>query len=57
MTRKFTPTPLKRLSPVLSDIEIAQAATLKPITQIGEELGLLPDELELYGPYKAKIKL
>lgn len=57
MTRKFTPTPLKRLSPVPSDIEIAQAATLKPITQIGEELGLLPDELELYGPYKAKIKL
>lgn len=53
----FTPTPLKRVNPVPSDIEIAQAATLKPITQIAEELGLLPDELELYGPYKAKVKL
>ena len=53
----FTPTQLKRVNPVPSDIEIAQAATLKPITQIAEELGLLPDELELYGPYKAKVKL
>ena len=57
MSRKFTPTPLKRTLPVPSDIDIAQAATLKPINQLGEELGLLPDELELYGPYKAKIKL
>jgi formyltetrahydrofolate synthetase len=57
MPRAFTPTPLKRILPVPSDIDIAQAATLKPITQLGEELGLLPDELELYGPYKAKIKL
>jgi methylenetetrahydrofolate dehydrogenase (NADP+)/methenyltetrahydrofolate cyclohydrolase/formyltetrahydrofolate synthetase len=57
MTRKFTPTPLKRTLPVPSDIEIAQAAALKPITQLGEELGLLQDELELYGPFKAKIKL
>lgn len=53
----FTPTALNRVTPVPSDIEIAQAATLKPITQIAEELGLLPDELELYGPYKAKVKL
>ncbi len=57
MSRKFTPTPLKRTLPVPSDIEIAQAAALKPITQLGEELGLFQDELELYGPYKAKIKL
>ncbi len=57
MARKFTPTPLTLLNPVPSDIEIAQAATLKPIMQIAEELGILPDELELYGPYKAKIKL
>lgn len=56
-TRKFIPTPLKPLSPVPSDIEIAQSAILKPITQVAEELGLLPDELELYGNYKAKIKL
>jgi methylenetetrahydrofolate dehydrogenase (NADP+)/methenyltetrahydrofolate cyclohydrolase/formyltetrahydrofolate synthetase len=57
MPRAFTPTPLNLVKPVPSDIEIAQASALKPITQIGDELDLLPDELELYGPYKAKIKL
>ncbi|GAB4548766.1 MAG: formate--tetrahydrofolate ligase [Anaerolineales bacterium] len=57
MPRKFTPTPLKLVQPVPSDIEIAQAGTLKPITQIAEELSIHEDELELYGPYKAKIKL
>lgn len=55
--RPFSPTPLRKVTPVPSDIDIAQAADLKPITQVAEELGLLPDELELYGPYKAKIKL
>ncbi len=53
----FTPTRLIRQTPVPSDIEIAQAAELKPITQVAEELGLLPEEIELYGPYKAKVKL
>ncbi len=57
MARKFTPTPLKLLNPVPSDIDIAQAGTLKPIVQIAEELGIQEDELELYGPYKAKVKL
>ncbi len=57
MPRKFTPTPLNLVQPVPSDIEIAQAGTLKPITQIAEELGIQADELEMYGPYKAKIKL
>ncbi|MFZ3151175.1 MAG: formate--tetrahydrofolate ligase [Anaerolineaceae bacterium] len=55
--RHFIPTPLTRLSPVPPDIEIAQAAALKPITQVAEEAGLLPEEIELYGEYKAKIKL
>jgi methylenetetrahydrofolate dehydrogenase (NADP+) / methenyltetrahydrofolate cyclohydrolase / formyltetrahydrofolate synthetase len=55
--RSFTPTPLNRRSPVPSDIEIAQEADLKPITQIAEELGILPEELELFGPYKAKVRL
>lgn len=55
--RPFQPTLLTRLTPVPSDIEIAQAAPLKPITQIAGELGLLDDEIELYGPYKAKVKL
>jgi len=55
--RMFTPILLKRRTPVPSDIEIAQEAQLKPITLVAEELGLLPDDLELYGPYKAKVKL
>ncbi|MFC2028620.1 formate--tetrahydrofolate ligase [Chloroflexota bacterium] len=57
MARKFEPTPIKLRQPVPSDIEIAQEATLKPIIQIAEELGIQEDELELYGPYKAKVKL
>jgi len=40
---------------MLTDIEIAQSVELKPIKEIGEKLGLLEDELELYGKYKAKI--
>ncbi len=55
--RRFTPTKIKRRIPVPSDIEIAQEAELKPITQVAEEVGLLPSELELYGTYKAKVKL
>ncbi len=54
---KISPVPLKRVSPVPSDIEIAQAAELKPIAKLAEELGLLPEEIEFYGPYKAKVKL
>ncbi|HNO86284.1 MAG TPA: formate--tetrahydrofolate ligase, partial [Anaerolineales bacterium] len=53
----FTPTKLKLVRPVPSDIDIAQAAKLKPILQVAEELGVRPNELELFGPYKAKIKL
>jgi len=55
--RVFTPTRLMRQTPIPSDIQIAQASELKPITQIAEELGLLPEEIELFGPYKAKVKL
>jgi len=55
--RKFIPTPLQPMTPVPADIDIAQAATLKPIRQVAEEMGLLESELELYGDYKAKIKL
>lgn len=55
--RRFIPTVIEPLSPVPADIEIAQAAELKPITQIAEEMGLRPEELELYGEHKAKIKL
>ena len=37
--RKFTPIKLNLLTPVPSDIEIAQAVELKPIAQIAEEVG------------------
>jgi formate--tetrahydrofolate ligase len=40
-----------------SSLEIAQAATLRPIAEIADEIGLEPDEVELYGRYKAKIDL
>ncbi|MEK0430852.1 MAG: formate--tetrahydrofolate ligase [Gemmatimonadota bacterium] len=42
---------------VPSDIEIAQAATLRPITDVAAEIGLTPDDLDLYGKYKAKVPL
>ncbi len=38
-----------------SDIEIAQAAQPRPILEIGAAAGLLEDELDLYGRYKAKV--
>ena len=40
-----------------SDIEIAQAAKIKHIKEIAESIGLDEDYLELYGNYKAKVKL
>jgi formyltetrahydrofolate synthetase len=55
--RKFTPIKLNLLTPVPSDIEIAQAVELKPIAQIAEEVGLLLEEIEFHGPFKAKVKL
>jgi formate--tetrahydrofolate ligase len=45
----------KSVSNVPSDIEIAQAARLRPIVDVAAELGLGPDDLDLYGRYKAKI--
>jgi formate--tetrahydrofolate ligase len=42
---------------VPSDIEIAQQARLRPITDVAAELDLTPDDLDLYGKYKAKIPL
>jgi methylenetetrahydrofolate dehydrogenase (NADP+) / methenyltetrahydrofolate cyclohydrolase / formyltetrahydrofolate synthetase len=43
--------------PVPSDIDIAQAAVLRPIKDVAESVGLLPDELELQGNFKAKVRL
>jgi formyltetrahydrofolate synthetase len=40
-----------------SSLEIAQNAQLRPITEIAEAAGLLAEEIEPYGRYKAKIDL
>ena len=40
-----------------TDIEIAQEATMLPITQVAERAGLKPEQLELYGNHKAKVDI
>jgi len=42
---------------VLSDLEIAQQAKLRPIEEVAKDAGIGREELELYGDYKAKVKL
>ncbi|MBI2848943.1 MAG: formate--tetrahydrofolate ligase [Chloroflexi bacterium] len=42
---------------VPSDLEIAQAAKLRPIREVAESIGLTEDDIELYGRYKAKVSL
>src|SRR5947209_13452199 len=44
-------------APVPTDIAIAQAAKLRPVADIAAELGLDDEEMELYGKYKAKVRL
>jgi formyltetrahydrofolate synthetase len=45
------------LARVPSDIEIAQSAAPIPIDKIAADIGILPDELDLYGKSKAKVHL
>ena len=40
-----------------SDLEIARSVTPRPIVDVARDLGLADDELELYGPTKAKVTL
>lgn len=40
-----------------TDVQIAQEAKMKPITEVANYLGIKDDELELYGKYKAKVSL
>jgi len=40
-----------------SDLEISRGAQMRPITEIAAGMGLDLDDLELYGPYKAKVRL
>jgi len=47
----------KKGGKMLSDLEIAQRAKIRPITEIAEKLGVKEDELEPYGRYMAKIDL
>jgi len=51
MAKKAAPQTAK----VKSDIEIARAATMKPIVEIGKKLGIPAKHLIQYGPYKAKV--
>jgi formyltetrahydrofolate synthetase len=44
-------------SPVPSDIEIAQSVDPVPVKQLADRLGILEDELDLYGKHKAKVHL
>uniref|UniRef100_A0AAX7T8K0 formate--tetrahydrofolate ligase n=1 Tax=Astatotilapia calliptera TaxID=8154 RepID=A0AAX7T8K0_ASTCA len=48
---------LQPLTPVPSDLEISRAQIPKPVDQLAEEIGLLPEELEAYGRSKAKVRL
>ena len=44
-------------TPVPSDLDIAQAATLEPIGAIAERMGLVEDDIDRHGDHLAKIKL
>ncbi|XP_069014299.1 monofunctional C1-tetrahydrofolate synthase, mitochondrial [Embiotoca jacksoni] len=48
---------LQPLTPVPSDIEISRDQMPKPVDQLAEEIGLLPEEFEAYGRNKAKVRL
>uniref|UniRef100_A0A8C4MKQ8 formate--tetrahydrofolate ligase n=1 Tax=Equus asinus asinus TaxID=83772 RepID=A0A8C4MKQ8_EQUAS len=58
---KQRPPKLRRLLPLLcfppSDIEISRAQTPKAVDVLAKEIGLLPDEIEIYGKSKAKVRL
>ena len=48
---------IERVKPVPSDIEIAQAATIRPIAQVAEGYGIGEEYIDGYGKYKAKVRL
>ena len=47
----------RRTEAMLTDVQIAQSAQMQPIKEIAAKVGLVEDDLELYGKYKAKISL
>jgi formate--tetrahydrofolate ligase len=44
------------ISPVPSDIDVAQAIAPLPIAEIAESIGLSPDEYDMHGKYKGKAR-
>lgn len=56
---EFKAVPLETLVPVPTDIDIAQAQqpNIKNVAKLAEEVGILPEELELHGDLKAKVRL
>ncbi|RYG49580.1 formate--tetrahydrofolate ligase [archaeon] len=48
---------VKFVHPVPSDILISQSLSPFPITAVAADAGILPEELDQYGPYKAKVHL
>ncbi|KAM7172428.1 monofunctional C1-tetrahydrofolate synthase, mitochondrial [Macrochelys suwanniensis] len=48
---------LQPLSPVPSDIEISRGQSPKAVDVLAKEIGLLADEIEIYGQTKAKVRL
>ena len=44
-----------KMDVVRSDIEIALDSKMEPITEVAKKVGIEPDEIDLYGKYKAKI--
>ena len=41
----------------MTDLQIAKTITLKPISTIAKKFGIDPDDIEMYGKYKAKLPL
>ena len=41
----------------MTDIEIAQKNEMIPVVQVAQKIGIQPEDLELYGPYKAKLTM
>lgn len=54
---KFSPLPLDLQKPVPSDIDVSRSQQPKDISVLCEEMGLQPNEIELFGNTKAKVSL
>ncbi|MFT4526788.1 MAG: formate--tetrahydrofolate ligase [Bacteroidia bacterium] len=41
----------------MSDLSIAQSVVMKPISEVSQKLGIAPNQIEMYGQFKAKLPL